>query len=358
MNRWQGSVDRWLSIHGVSDEAAAFAVDSLEVHILVDLNGHSKGARPGVLLRRPAPILISYLGYPSTTGGLDDVVLTDAVALRPEAASLFTERLAYVPHSYFVTDHRQLYPRPFEGHYDRGPAAAPAAAAGRAAHALPPPHTPVIGNFGQLYKVEPRLFDAWARILKRLSAAAAGPGTDGGGGRGGGCSVQGGANCTGEGAVLWLLQFPPEATSRLRAQADARRLPSAQVRPSLSPLVAAPSSPLVPPTSPLVSDCPLALATRYAPSSQAHDGRRRSSAQRAQTVPSSARHAQTVSFVALPPKVEERGPPVHQGLPVYAQGLPVCPGASGSRSVLPVCSRSCARRSRSAQGASSLPGCP
>jgi hypothetical protein len=54
----EASTDRWLSIHGMSDQAAAFAIDALEVHILIDLNGHSKGARLGVLLRRPAPIII------------------------------------------------------------------------------------------------------------------------------------------------------------------------------------------------------------------------------------------------------------------------------------------------------------
>lgn len=54
----QASCDRWLSIYGMSDQAAAFAIDALQVHILIDLNGHSKGARLGVLLRRPAPIII------------------------------------------------------------------------------------------------------------------------------------------------------------------------------------------------------------------------------------------------------------------------------------------------------------
>jgi protein O-GlcNAc transferase len=54
----QASTDKWLSIHDMSDSAAAFAIDALQVHILIDLNGHSKGARLGVLLRRPAPLII------------------------------------------------------------------------------------------------------------------------------------------------------------------------------------------------------------------------------------------------------------------------------------------------------------
>jgi predicted O-linked N-acetylglucosamine transferase (SPINDLY family) len=50
-------------------------MDAPQVHILIDLNGHSKGARAGVLLRRPAPLIVSYLGYPSTSGGLADVLV-------------------------------------------------------------------------------------------------------------------------------------------------------------------------------------------------------------------------------------------------------------------------------------------
>ena len=54
----QASTDTWLSIHDMSDQAAAFAIDALQIHILIDLNGHSKGARAGVLLRRPSPLII------------------------------------------------------------------------------------------------------------------------------------------------------------------------------------------------------------------------------------------------------------------------------------------------------------
>ncbi len=50
--------------------------------------------------------------------------------------------MAFLPRSYFVNDHRQLYPRPFED---------PPA---RADYGLPPNAT-LLGNFGQLYKACP-----------------------------------------------------------------------------------------------------------------------------------------------------------------------------------------------------------
>ena len=177
----QASTDKWLSIHEMTDQAAAFAIDALQIHLLIDLNGHSKGARVGVLLRRPAPILVSYLGYPSTSGGVDDILVSDRVSSPPETRHLYTERLLMLPHSYFVNDHRQLYPRPFQ-EYERTDY-------GLAEDSV------VLCNFGQLYKVQPNLFDAWARIIKKSPKA-----------------------------LLWLLKFPKEAVRRLEQQALARGL--------------------------------------------------------------------------------------------------------------------------------------
>lgn len=51
-----GSVSRWIDASSEpSDEAVASLITSEKVHILIDVNGHSKGARLGVLLHRPAP---------------------------------------------------------------------------------------------------------------------------------------------------------------------------------------------------------------------------------------------------------------------------------------------------------------
>jgi len=96
--------------------------------------------RVGVLLRRPAPIITSFLGYPSTSGNLDDSIISDMWVTPPETKALYTEKFVYLPHSYFVNDHRQLYPRPFKD--------SPV----RSDHGLPDNRV-VLGNFGQLYKV-------------------------------------------------------------------------------------------------------------------------------------------------------------------------------------------------------------
>lgn len=51
-----GSVSRWIDASSEpSDEAVASLITTEKVHILIDVNGHSKGARLGVLLLKPAP---------------------------------------------------------------------------------------------------------------------------------------------------------------------------------------------------------------------------------------------------------------------------------------------------------------
>ena len=81
--------------------------------MLVDLNGHSQGARPGIWVRRPAAVCINWLGYPSSSGGLVDLSLVDAITAPPELQQLYSEQLVYLPHTYFIADHAQLYPKPF-----------------------------------------------------------------------------------------------------------------------------------------------------------------------------------------------------------------------------------------------------
>jgi hypothetical protein len=66
-------------------------------------------------------VILSYLGYPSTSGDLADALAADRWCAPPEAAALYTEPLALLPRSYFVNDHRQLYPRAAEGGYPPGP---------------------------------------------------------------------------------------------------------------------------------------------------------------------------------------------------------------------------------------------
>nr|AAB63465.1 O-linked GlcNAc transferase [Caenorhabditis elegans] len=79
------------------------------IHILINMNGYTKGARNEIFALRPAPIQVMWLGYPSTSGAtFMDYIITDAVTSPLRLANAFTEKLAYMPHTFFIGDHAQM----------------------------------------------------------------------------------------------------------------------------------------------------------------------------------------------------------------------------------------------------------
>jgi predicted O-linked N-acetylglucosamine transferase (SPINDLY family) len=93
------SCDGWREVVGMTDEDLARLIRFDEIDILVDLSGHTSANRLEVFARRPAPIQVSYLGYPNTTGmSAMDYRLTDALADPPGATELLhTEKLWRLP---------------------------------------------------------------------------------------------------------------------------------------------------------------------------------------------------------------------------------------------------------------------
>ena len=80
----------WREIRNLSDESVSKRIRSDNINILIDLAGHTGNNRLTVFAQRVAPIQITWLGYPTTTGlSQMDFRLTDVVADPPSSTEVF-----------------------------------------------------------------------------------------------------------------------------------------------------------------------------------------------------------------------------------------------------------------------------
>ncbi|MHB2205859.1 tetratricopeptide repeat protein [Methylobacterium sp. CM6257] len=147
--------DGWHNIASYDDDEAADLIERDAVDILVDLSGHSAGNRLLMLARKPAPVQVTWIGHPGTTGlTAIDYRLTDPITDPPgRAEPLHAERLWRLPRvsaTYMSID--DLPPvrvrAPFE---DAGYV--------------------TFGCFNRLTKVSDAVLETWARILTAVPNA-------------------------------------------------------------------------------------------------------------------------------------------------------------------------------------------
>ncbi len=80
------------------------------INILINLNGYTKGARNELFALKPAPIQVMWLGYPGTSGAsFMDYIITDQVTSPMYLQEQYSEKLAYMPHTFFIGDHRNMF---------------------------------------------------------------------------------------------------------------------------------------------------------------------------------------------------------------------------------------------------------
>jgi predicted O-linked N-acetylglucosamine transferase (SPINDLY family) len=148
--RLRAQASRWRNAAALPDAQLEARIRADRIDILFDLSGHTAGGRLPVFARRPAPVQISWIGYPGTTGlSAIDYRLVDRIAAPPGRFDhLFTERLAYLP---FMS----VFDRPGNLPDVVGP---PMLGAGRI----------TFGSFNRINKVGERTVELWARVLKRI----------------------------------------------------------------------------------------------------------------------------------------------------------------------------------------------
>jgi predicted O-linked N-acetylglucosamine transferase (SPINDLY family) len=105
--RLRGYCDVWRNIVGASDHAAADLIREDRIDILVDLSLHMAGNRMLMFARKPAPVQVTWLGYPGTTGlETMDYRLTDPY-LDPVSAendAWYSEQSLRLPHTFWCYD--------------------------------------------------------------------------------------------------------------------------------------------------------------------------------------------------------------------------------------------------------------
>ena len=142
--------DHWRDTGSDSDEALALRIREDKIDLLVDLDGHFAGNRLSVFAQKPAPVQLSYLGYPATTGLPEvDYRLTDGIADPPgDAERGYSEKLIRLPESFLCY---------------RPPGSVPPVAP------IDPASGQItFGSFNELPKVSPELLQCWCRILQAV----------------------------------------------------------------------------------------------------------------------------------------------------------------------------------------------
>lgn len=152
--RFKAAAHNWRETRALNNDALFKMIRRDQIDILVDLAGHTKGNRLAVFARRAAPVQVTALGYPATTGlpAMDYRSCDDITDPAPDADPWSVEtlrRLASGMHCYGPPVNAPM------------PGPLPAQTAGYV----------TFGAFNKLAKISPLTVALWARILKQVPSA-------------------------------------------------------------------------------------------------------------------------------------------------------------------------------------------
>ena len=175
--RVRAASEHFEELRGQSFEAMAQRTRALHIDILVDLKGVTFDTLMPVLAYRAAPLQVTWLGFPGSTGApYIDYLIGDPQVTPLAHAAHFSEKIAQLPHCYQPNDAQRALPLPST----------------RADWGVPEGGL-LLGGFHQSYKISAEVFDHWCELLHALPDAR-----------------------------LWLLQWNANVQATLTAAAQAR----------------------------------------------------------------------------------------------------------------------------------------
>lgn len=167
-----------IDISKMPDLSVAQLIKTLNIDILVNLNGYFGEARSNVFAQHAAPVQVNFLGFPGTLGApYMDYLIADEIVIPPTSREHYVEKIAYMPHSYQANDAKRIIS---ERQFSRSELGLPEQGF-------------VFCCFNNNYKITPQTFDSWMRVLSAVKES-----------------------------VLWLIEDNPLAANNLKAEAEKR----------------------------------------------------------------------------------------------------------------------------------------
>lgn len=145
----KNSFDEFIDVSLMNDYSAAKLAREKEIDIGVDLGGITQDARLGIFSYRVAPIQIGYIGYLGTLAApYMDYIVADKTIIPGNLQDGYSEKIIYLP-SYQANDDRTMMSDRIFTREELGL----------------PEEGFIYCCFNNSYKITPKIFDSWARIL-------------------------------------------------------------------------------------------------------------------------------------------------------------------------------------------------
>ncbi len=151
--RYRCAFDHYIDAKNMPSLELAKLLRAMEIDIAIDLSGHTEGTKLDMLSHIPAPVQMTYLGFPCTLGlPFIDYLIADPRIIPPESQNHYREKILHLPHCYLPRD----------------------------TSVVPSPETPkrsdfnlpeegfIFCSFNHDYKINPPMFKIWMDLLKEV----------------------------------------------------------------------------------------------------------------------------------------------------------------------------------------------